>query len=65
MEGEDLDQIIKRFEDALGSILDKHALEKAKRITLRKEKKLWYSENLKEQRFKVWRLEKKMEMIWT
>ena len=49
MEGEDLDELIKRFEDSLGSILDKHTPEKTKRITSRK-KKPWYSENLKEQK---------------
>ena len=68
MEGEDLDEVIKRFEDSLGSILDKHAPEKTKGITSRK-KKLLYSEILKEQKCKVQRLEKKwkqyrLDLIW-
>ena len=68
VEGEDLDELIKRFEDSLRSILDKHAPEKTKRITLRK-KKPWYSEELKEQKCKVQRLEKKwkqykLHSIW-
>ena len=37
-EDEDLDKLIKRFEDCLRSILDKHAPEKTKRITSRKKK---------------------------
>ena len=49
MDGEDLEELIKRFEGSLESILDKQAQE---RITLRK-KKPWYSETLKEQNCKV------------
>ena len=38
MEGEDLDELIKRSDDSLRSILKKHAPEKTKQITLTKKK---------------------------
>ena len=40
MEGEDLNDLIKRFDDSLKSIIDRHAPEKTRWITLRM-KKLW------------------------
>ena len=47
----------------LRSILDKHVPEKTKRIMLRK-KKLWYSEDLKEQMHSM-KVREEMEMIQT
>ena len=62
MEGEDLNELIKRFEDSLRSILDKHAPEQTNRITL-KRKKLFYSEYLKE--MQGTKVREEMEMIQT
>ena len=64
MEGEDLDELIKRFEDSLRSILDKHAPEKTKRITLRK-KKPWYSKEPEGTQMQGTKVREEMEMIQT